>query len=233
MTTVDAVEDRRLARAGLVALGALLAVLAVGIAIGGSGLRGDELTIAMVPVTALLAWRLVGRRPLRELFATRGSLRWAALVLAASVPAAVTGAMVLAGATETEDAGGAWTGMFAAVVIGGLVAALPEEVTFRGVLLRGLGSTWGPRSAAAVTSVLFAAFHVPRLLSQGQGLQPVHLLPLSISGVIFAVLAIAAGSIWPAQTAMPTIAAERSQSPLARNGSSACLDARPGLKRSR
>ncbi len=200
MPIVDAPQVDRLTRAGVVTLAIAVFVVAVLTATSAAGLPGYEAVAVLLPVTAVTVWLVVGRRSLRELLATHGSLRWAALavLVAGVIQAAVTGAMLLAGATAAEDAGGLWWGLFAGVVIGGLFDALPEEVAFRGVLLRGLHSAWGRASAVAVTSVLFVASHVPRLLSKDQGLHPVHLASLLLFGASMAALAIASGSIWPA-----------------------------------
>ena len=155
MTIVGAPEHDRTARAGVVALGVSVVVVVVAATIAGAGLPGYEVVWA-VHLVALLAWRFVGRRTFRDLLRTSGSLRWAALavVVAGAVPAAVMAVMGLAGATATGAASGLWVGLFAALVIGGVVNGLPEELAFRGVLLRGLTSAWGQGWAIVVTALL-------------------------------------------------------------------------------
>ncbi len=69
-----------------------------------------------------------------------------------------------------------------------VLAPLGEELVFRGYLQRVLGARYGTMRAVIVTSVLFAAIH----------LNPASLLALFALGVVFALLRVWTGSIWPA-----------------------------------
>lgn len=64
--------------------------------------------------------------------------------------------------------------MLAVVVVATLFTALLEELAFRGVLLRGLTAGYGTGAAMVVTSVLFAALHLPRIVSRGGPMDPLY-----------------------------------------------------------
>ncbi len=69
-----------------------------------------------------------------------------------------------------------------------VMAPIGEELVFRGYLQRVLGARYGTWTAVVVTSVLFAAIH----------LNPASVLALFALGVVFALLRVWSGSIWPA-----------------------------------
>ena len=69
-----------------------------------------------------------------------------------------------------------------------LLAPIGEELVFRGYLQRVLGARLGAGRAVVITAALFAAIH----------LNPASLLALFGLGVIFALLRVWTGSIWPA-----------------------------------
>ena len=74
-------------------------------------------------------------------------------------------------------------------VVTGVCLAAPfcEEFFFRGLMQRGAVSTLGTRRALIVTAVVFSAFH----------LDPVGFLARAELGLVFGILAIRSGSIWP------------------------------------
>lgn len=69
-----------------------------------------------------------------------------------------------------------------------VLAPLGEELLFRGYLLRVLGARYGAAAGLVVTSLLFGLLHV----------NPASLLALFALGVLFGLLRLATGSIWPA-----------------------------------
>ena len=81
--------------------------------------------------------------------------------------------------------------LFAVVVF---IAPFAEEVVFRGVLLPALGARWGTLYAVAISSALFATFHVSVYL----------FLPILVAAIIFARLAVRFGSLWPSYLAHAT-----------------------------
>jgi membrane protease YdiL (CAAX protease family) len=68
-----------------------------------------------------------------------------------------------------------------------ILAPIGEELLFRGYLLRVLGARYGAFYALTITSLLFALLH----------LNPASLLALFALGVVFGILRLATGSIWP------------------------------------
>jgi len=69
-----------------------------------------------------------------------------------------------------------------------LAPAVCEEVIFRGVLLRGLAGRLPVLAALAISSAMFALYHV----------RPVQMLPTFTLGLVLGVLSLRAGSILPA-----------------------------------
>jgi membrane protease YdiL (CAAX protease family) len=76
----------------------------------------------------------------------------------------------------------------ASVILGVCLAApLCEELCFRGLLQRGLMSRSSPRAAVLGTALLFSAFH----------LDPIGFMARFELGVVFGILALRSGSLWP------------------------------------
>lgn len=194
----------RVVRAGRWLLVALLAETAVGVVLGATGTPGYQAVVVAYPLTALVVWRAVAGLPLRELFVGCAP-RW--VVVAAAAPLVVQAAAVLVIAVTGGLVQGAATPIgstvLSVVVVALLFTALPEELVFRGALLRLVTSASGWPVALAATSVLFALAHLPRVLSQGEDLDPLYLLGLVVFAISLAVLARSAGSIWPAPGTPP------------------------------
>lgn len=74
------------------------------------------------------------------------------------------------------------------VVMVVLIAPVVEELFHRGLVLRSLERRWGTPVAVVASSLLFAALHF----------QWYDLLPLSLAGLLFAVLRVRAGRLGPA-----------------------------------
>jgi membrane protease YdiL (CAAX protease family) len=74
------------------------------------------------------------------------------------------------------------------ILSGVVVAPLVEELFFRGFVFAGLRPRYGWPKAAAISSALFALFH----------LQPLAILPIFLLGWIFAFLYQRSRSLWPA-----------------------------------
>lgn len=116
---------------------------------------------------------------------------WGVVPLAIMAVAAVVTVQI----PRVGAAGGAVLGL----VFGGLFfAAFAEEVVFRGFLLHGLTRRVGGRWAVRIGSSLFAAAHIPALISQDlvQGGIPVALLVLFGFAVFLCRIRAATGSIW-------------------------------------
>lgn len=188
-----------MARASRWLLVALLAETAVGVVLGATGTPGYQAVVVAYPLTALVIWRAVAGLALRELFVGCAP-RW--VVLAAAAPLVVQAAVVLViavtGGLVRGPAAPIGSTVLSVLVVATLFTALPEELVFRGALLRLMTSASGWPAALITTSALFALAHLPRVLSQGEALDPLYLLGLVAFALSLAVLARSAGSIWPA-----------------------------------
>lgn len=90
-------------------------------------------------------------------------------------------------------------GLFLAILAGGVVAPIAEEVFFRGYLFAGLYKLLGRRRAALLSAALFALAHI----------LPTSWPPIFVLGLLFALLYEQTGSIWPSvivHAAMNTLA---------------------------
>ena len=87
------------------------------------------------------------------------------------------------------------TTVIAAVLMGAAVAAITEEVGFRGFMQQGLERVHGPKIAIGVTALLFTLAH----LTHGAAILP--FLPFFFAaGLIYGLLTYFTGSILPAMT---------------------------------
>jgi len=147
----------------------------------------------------LLVWRLVDRRPVRQLGLERGVARrqW---LRGAGAATAMMGFIVLAWYTLLDDA--TWdvnaSPLRAAVVlVGGLIGFLiqgpAEEILFRGYLLENLTAKWGLRWAIIISSVAFGLLHAP---NPNFGVLPfVNLVLFGVAAALYKVR-IDAGQLW-------------------------------------
>ncbi len=166
----------------------------------------DEL-LAILAAPILFAMLL--RLNLREAFGLH-STHWSHYAMAgiAAIPLQLFGGAVMEIVIESMPASDRWREMIegsleailsadtnaelAALILGAVVlAAVCEEILFRGLMLRllTLGGRWP--GAIAVTAVLFAIFH----------LDPIGLLPRTLMGIYFGLLVWRSGSIYPAMLA--------------------------------
>lgn len=83
--------------------------------------------------------------------------------------------------------GGGWKGLLVALVIGGLVAPLAEEIFFRGYLYAGLRDLCGLGWGMCLSSLLFSLVH----------LVPGTLIPIFFMGFLFAFIYERTDSLWP------------------------------------
>ena len=114
--------------------------------------------------------------------------RWGIVPFATLVAATA----VTLGLPEVADAGPAFVVLF---LLGLGLAALAEEILFRGFLHHGLTRRIGGRRAVLVGSLLFAAAHIPTLVIQRQ-LNPMTLVAMFGFGVLLCRIRAATGSIW-------------------------------------
>ena len=142
----------------------LLALL-VPVAMTGLALVGGpwQLMLMLHP-GALAYWRLVERRPFRALLYSDGPWGpWALLGLGAAAPAVGTVLIHMQSRPDVEAAiaGAAPSKLLIttlmAILIGGCLNAIPEEVTLRRIILTPLQERWGAGIAVGVTALMFAA----------------------------------------------------------------------------
>jgi membrane protease YdiL (CAAX protease family) len=134
-----------------------------------------------------------------------GMLGWwrAGGLVKSSVPARIvlplaglslTTVLVVAGEGGLPGGAGYWH----LIVVNLFLGALREEVAFRGFLLHGLTKRLGATSAVLVTSMLFAAYHLPRYFREQR--PPAEMAALLIVafgvGVFLCRVRIETGSIW-------------------------------------
>jgi membrane protease YdiL (CAAX protease family) len=133
-------------------------------------------------IVTLLGWhRVVG-------LGMGTASRWGIVPFAILVVATA----VTLGLPEVGEAGPAFVMLF---FFGLGLAALAEEILFRGFLLHGLTRQIGGRRAVLVGSLLFAAAHIPTLVIQRQ-LNPMTLVAMFGFGVLLCRIRAATGSIW-------------------------------------
>lgn len=186
-----------------------------------------EVVFFVQPVVVLSIWYAMAQRNLQDLGFPRwdqsvgsaptvrdaamgadirsGAQRPRAFVVALAVSAVLTGVsgavFLLTGATTPM---GVWlprAAFFAglgAVVIGCLATALPEELVYRGVLVRLTERTWPLWGVILLSGALFSAAHAPNLAEQNGSATWVGLrfAELLIFGCALAWVAVRTGSLW-------------------------------------
>lgn len=200
------VAGRRAAGWGL---GLLAAYLAVAFSLAQVPAVPWETAVVLLFVGALLLWTVVAGQPVRSLFRRNGSrvgVLALTTVVAASYGAATTGATFLLGfgqRTSSPDAFAdvAVAALLVAPLVGGILNALPEELTFRGLYLHAFASAGGVAVGVAASGVLFALAHLPNavlgweLSGLAFGLRVGH---LALFGALLAWAVVRTGTLWVA-----------------------------------
>lgn len=171
-----------------------------------------EWVLAAQPIAVLLLWFLLAGGTVRQLGFPAAARRRstadgpAGALVAAAVAAAAIGlsaaallaaeATVAVGSFDAQSAlrAGAW-----AVVIGVFAGALPEELVYRGALLRLAQQRWRPRAVIGITGGLFAFGHLPLLLTTGGGSWEwlgARVAELLVLGLVLGWAAVRTGAIW-------------------------------------
>ena len=115
---------------------------------------GDVVALAVwVGVVCALGWR-------RAAGLVRGTFTWLG-----ALPLVLMAVASFAAAGLARDAS-IGSGLELAVAVGTVVAALTEEIVFRGFLYHGLTRRMGGSAAVIASSLLFAAYHVPRMVRE-------------------------------------------------------------------
>jgi len=148
-------------------------------------------------VGALWIWvRVYEKRPFRSLGFTRNSglIKYiVGFVVGFAMQALTVGLMALGGSVIVEQAGEVATGVAAVggsllVLTAFIVQGASEEIVCRGWYLPVLGARHKPLIAVVVSTVLFAALHLPS--------QPVAIVNLLLFGLFLALYSFREGSIW-------------------------------------
>ncbi|NKE09949.1 MULTISPECIES: CPBP family intramembrane glutamic endopeptidase [Kocuria] len=179
------------------------------------------------PVVVLLIWFIMAKRNLHDLGfhrwdqavgsapAVRDSAMGADIRSGAQRPRAFVAALVVAGLltgisgavflmTGATTPMGVWLpraaffGALGAVVIGCLATALPEELVYRGVLVRLTENKWPLVGVILLSGALFSAAHAPNLAAQNGSATWIGLrfAELLIFGCVLAWAAVRTGSLW-------------------------------------
>jgi membrane protease YdiL (CAAX protease family) len=143
---------------------------------------GAITVLISVSIVLVLGWhRAAGLGPGR-------ASRWGIVPFGVLLVATV----VTLGLPQVSEAGRGYAGLF---FLGVLLAALAEEILFRGFLQHGLTRRIGGRRAVLVGSVLFSAAHIPTLVIQGQ-VDSTTFVVLFGFGVLLCKIRTETGSIW-------------------------------------
>ncbi len=146
----------------------------------------SAITLAVtLAIVATLGWRRASG------LVPGTATRWGTVPLGVFLFATV----LTVGIPEVSSRGSAVIGL---VMTGLFLAALTEEVLFRGFLLHGLTRRLGGRSAVLAGSALFAAAHVPALAQANEppGQIAVALVVLFGFGVFLCKIRVSTGSVW-------------------------------------
>lgn len=166
-----------------------------------------ETAVVFLFVGALLLWTRVAGQPIRSLFrldASPGPALALAAVVAAVYGALITGVRSLLGLEERASsvdpsASVAIAALLVAPLVGGLLNALPEEITFRGLYLHSFVGFGGVAIGVAASGSLFAVAHLPNavlgweLTGVALGLQ---LGQLALFGALLAWAVLRTGTLW-------------------------------------
>ena len=156
------------------ATAAALAVFNVARALGAFGRFGDAvgLVVALVIVAVALRTGLDRRAMGLTGDRVRSGLAWGGGAFGL-VLAVVVGAALLPASSGFLDDDRARLGfgslVFELVVSILLLTVIPEELTFRGVLLGAGSETWGPRKGAVASSAVFGLWHIAPTLNTAGG----------------------------------------------------------------
>ncbi|TYL39965.1 CPBP family intramembrane metalloprotease [Natronococcus pandeyae] len=127
----------------------------------------------------------------------RSTLRWTCLGIV--LPGGVTfGAIVLLPGTITVQYDGLQilsTILLSAILLG-LLAAITEELVFRGYMLSFVGYQWGWPKAIVLTSVLFGVLHNAKV--EGTGASELYVLIAASAGLLYALVTYYTENVWNA-----------------------------------
>lgn len=127
----------------------------------------------------------------------RSTLRWmcVGIVLASSVP---IGAIVLLPGTLTVgvDSRRTLSVILLSAILLGLLAAITEELVFRGYVLSFVGNQWGWLRAIVLSSMLFGLMHNAKI--QGPIASELYVLIAASAGLLYALVTYYTKSIWNA-----------------------------------
>jgi membrane protease YdiL (CAAX protease family) len=153
--------------------------------------------IGILLVVLLAYWaaiRLIEKRAIVELrFAPSGIVLGA--LAGAALISLTTLSLFAAGIYEVTAARGLHNGLLdAAGLI--LVAAMLEEVGFRGVLFRMLENTWGTLPALCVESLLFAAQHLANVEGAGLVASLTTMIAVTLTGAFWTLVFVHTRNLW-------------------------------------
>jgi hypothetical protein len=153
--------------------------------------------IGILLVVLLAYWaaiRLIEKRAIVELRFAPGGIVLGALAGAALI-SLTTLSLFAAGIYEVTAARGLHSGLLGAAGLI-VVAAMLEEVGFRGVLFRMLENTWGTLPALCVESLLFAAQHLANVEGAGLVASLTTMIAVTLIGAFWTLVFVHTRNLW-------------------------------------
>jgi membrane protease YdiL (CAAX protease family) len=127
----------------------------------------------------------------------RSNLRWACYGFVLVTSVAVGAVVFLPGTLNIHYGGGEVlaTVLLSAILLG-LLAAITEELVFRGYALSFVGHQWGWPKAIVLTSALFGLLHNAKV--EGAGASELYVVVAASAGLLYALVTYYTGNVWNA-----------------------------------
>ncbi|WP_293031808.1 CPBP family intramembrane glutamic endopeptidase [Natronococcus sp.] len=207
-STVEAIEEWKVATLSLILLAVMFTVLIGPHIVASSVLsipwllseaEGALIGIPVALAVYLIVPRLVGI-PYETLFITVPSwsiVRWAGIAVALVAVVTVGSVAGLSGTLEVHVGDRRFLSrVLLSAVLLGLLAAITEELVFRGYLLSFIGHNWGWPAAIVLTSVLFGLLHNGKVT--GTGASELYILVATSAGLLYALVTYYTENVWNA-----------------------------------
>ncbi|AGB38300.1 CPBP family intramembrane glutamic endopeptidase [Natronococcus occultus] len=206
--SIESIEEWKVATMSMALLAAMFVILVGSHIVANSYLsipwllseaEGAVIGIPAALVIYLLASRAVGI-PHEAIFVTipgRSILRWVGFgaVLVGFVVVSAVGMLPGALSIDVGEPHVLLTVLLSAVLLG-LLAAITEELVFRGYLLSFVGHHWGWKEAIVLTSVLFGLLHNGKVADVGAS--ELYVLVATAAGLLYALVTYYTKNIWNA-----------------------------------
>lgn len=206
--SIEAIEEWRVATLSMVLLSVMFLILVGSHVAANSSLsipwllpdaEGAMIGIPVALIVYLILPRLLGV-PYEALFITipdRSTLQWGGIgtVLVGAIVAGAVASLSGSLAVDLGDPRFLSRVLLSALLLG-LLAAITEELVFRGYLLSFIGHQWGWPVAIVLTSILFGLLHNGKV--GGTGASELYVLVATSVGLLYAVVTYYTESVWNA-----------------------------------